>query len=109
MSNLEALKARAKFYKAGAIIPRNILKCSKRKYQHLVKFGVDTWALPGVNGWVCIQHHTRGSAAIKLLKGGVGCLKFDGSPYHSGKSLWQGDLHMSEEEHYNKILEALGR
>lgn len=106
---LDAIKARAKFFKAGSIIPRNILKCSRRKYQHIARFGSDTWAIPGETGWVCIQHHTKDSAAIKIVRGGKGRLVFAGSPYQKGNTRWEGDFQITAEQHLNSVIEGLGR
>lgn len=106
---IDEIKSRAKFFKAGSIIPRNILKCSRRKYQHIVRFGADTWAMPGATGWVCIQRHTKDSSAIKIVRGGKGHLVFSGSPYQSGDTYLEGDAQRSEEDLLHAVIERLGR
>lgn len=106
---IDAIKARAKFYKAGSIIPRNILKCSRRKYQHIIRFGSDTWAIPGATGWVCISHHSPGSSAVQIVRGGKGDLVFDGSPYQSGGTHFEGDYQISEEVFLSAVIGRLGR
>lgn len=106
---IDDIKSRAKFFKAGSIIPRNILKCSRRKYQHIARFGSDTWAIPGETGWVCIQHHSEGSSAIKFVRGQRGDLVFSGSPYQSGDSHWECDFQRSEKDFLSAVIERLGR
>lgn len=106
---IDDIKSRAKFFKAGSIIPRNILKCRPRKYQHIVRFGLDTWAIPGATGWVCIQHHTKDSSAIKIVRGVKGSIVLDGSPYHPGNTYWVGDFQISKEDFLSSVVERLGR
>ena len=42
-SSIEEFKQGAEFRKKGSIIPRWVLKASKRKKQHMIVFGSDCW------------------------------------------------------------------
>lgn len=80
---LERLKSRAQFFKAGAIIPRRVLKCSHRKLQHIARFGAGHYVLPGRKGYVCFSQQ-RGTSAIDLraAKRMRKTIVLRGSPYH---------------------------
>lgn len=114
MSNIEAIKARAKFYKKGSVVPRNIASVSKKKFQHLLKFGTDTWALPGKNGWVCIIFHSEEIPAVGVTATRKMCrhrVTIQGSPNFPGRgsTVFVGNINSTPEQHYAAAIEMLGR
>ncbi|OAK63104.1 hypothetical protein A3K88_02930 [Pseudomonas putida] len=107
MNEYEKIKSRAQFFKRGSIIPTRVLRCSKRRLQHLVKFGRDSWVLPTKTGYVivCDAQHCTGQPPIDFrgyrLKGMV---YLDGSPYHKGESLWMAPY---GEDFEQEVLRAI--
>jgi len=104
-SSLEQLKARAQFFKRGAIIPRKVLAVKQRKLQHRLRFGSDSWVLPGKEGYVVFLHSTPVTSAVII---GSGVLDVQGSRYHeTGMTYFIGDSGSSPEEHLERIQERL--
>lgn len=110
MSKLEAIKKRAQFFKRGSIVPTRILRCSKRKQQHTVRFWGDSWALPTKTGYLVIcgtaENPNASAISVKRLKG-MGHAVYNGSPYHSGVTHFIGNSGFSEEEFERAVLEML--
>lgn len=110
MNNYEQIKRRAQFFKRGSIIPTRVLRCSKRKLQHLVKFGRDSWVLPTKTGYVivCDAPHDAGQAPIDMSGYRfLGTVNLDGSPYHKGESYWIGTPLPYSEDFEQEVLWAI--
>lgn len=109
---IDEIKARAQFFKRGHIIPRRILRCSQRRYQHLLRFGSDVWALPMPKGYMLLADMTdeKHSVALSL---GRGFPKnptkiLVGSPYHkNGGTQWVGNYRMSDEAFEKSVIAAM--
>lgn len=110
MSKYEELKARAQLFKAGSIVPRRALKCTKRKAQHLVTFWADTYVIPGPTGYVMFAEglndfflsHRTGHWSLGQDH------EFQGSPYHPGDTVF----HMHRpgcpvEEFQERVLQSM--
>lgn len=115
MSNLEELKARAEFFPKGHIVPRRINAVYPRKYQHRLRFGADSWAIAGIDGYVVIQQHetARGESCLrfqisqKQIDDPRIIIRIEGSPYHDGATHFFGGLGKTEEEHCAAIIRHL--
>lgn len=108
MSDLQAIKDRAKFYKAGAIIPFRVMAARPRKFQHLVTFGSDSWVLPGPRGYIVFFHNDSKGCALRI-KDGMKSASVIGSIWHgpSRRTLFQGDMNLSEDKFVELIIETL--
>lgn len=108
MSELQSIKARARFYPKGHIVPHRIFAVTPRKYQHLLTFGCASWVLPGKSGYVVIQegHKTQGGCCMRLEKGIRGHAHLRGSIWFGPgfKTTFVGDL---DEGQGQFALEAL--
>lgn len=101
MTKLEQLKKRAEFFPRGKIVPNRILKCSLKRLRHNVRFGADTWAIQGPDGYVCFSHYEPGNACVKVH--GTNwpdiTVNLQGSPYHKGGSThWIQDFETTPEK-----------
>lgn len=110
MKSLAEFKERAQFFKRGSIIPTRVLRCSKRKLQHLVKFGRDSWVLPTKTGYVivCDAQHDAEQAPIDMRGYHyAGWVNLDGSPYHKGDSYWIDNSLPPGEDFEQVVLRAI--
>lgn len=99
MTKLEQLKQRAEFFPRGKIIPARVLKCMTKRFRHNVRFGADTWVIPGPDGYVCFSHYEEGNSCVKITgKWWGGSHHLDGSPYHkNGYTHWIQDYQATPE------------
>lgn len=104
---LDEIKNRAQFFKKGSIIPRRILACSKRRQQHLFRFGSDSWVIPTKTGYLVICNTDQeGASAINIKRyRNVGDMTFG---HKLGrKVLFQGNSSVGPVEHESSVLKAL--
>lgn len=108
-SELDKIKARAQFFKRGHIIPRRILGASKRKLQHLVKFGSDAWVIPTKTGYLCICELQEGDSAIQILRSPKVAVEFTASPYHKNGTgtHWIGNHQQNKEDFEISVLDKI--
>lgn len=111
MSELQRLKDRAKFYKAGSIIPFRVLAMRPRKYQHTLTFGSDSWVLPGARGYVVFSPHREGfpSVAVMITRRIKRGATVTGSIWHGPHNISQfvGEWKTTPEKFIHSIVEAL--
>lgn len=105
----EALKSRAQFFKAGSIVPRRAIKCTQRKWQHLLKFANDTYMIPGPHGYVAFSE-TVGAKYFSKINTPM-ALVFNGSPYHRRDPSFRGfvwhEHSLNSEEFEARVLESM--
>lgn len=109
---IEKIKARAQFFQRGHIIPTRILRCSKRRYQHLIRFGSDVWALPMPKGYMLLSDMAvdANTSAIRIERGLPKSIQWvlEGSPYHKdGRTVWVGNHRLTETEFEESIRKAI--
>lgn len=104
---LDEIKSRAQFFKQGSIIPRRILACSKRRQQHLFRFGSDSWVIPTKTGYLVICNTDQeGASAINIKRcRNVGDMTFGHK--HGRKVLFQGNSFVDPSKHESDVLKAL--
>lgn len=105
----EALKARAQLFKAGSIVPRRAIKCTKRKFQHLLKFANDTYLVPGPHGYVAFSEDTTTAWCCRIKTKLT--LVYNGAPYHAHDIHFKGFVWCKPgsnvEEFQARVLEAM--
>lgn len=87
MSTYEEIRSRAQLFKAGHIVPRRILKCTRRKAQHLLRFWSDTYAIPVPGGYLlftekCADFYIEMRRSYGRFNENW---RFKGAPYHAGR------------------------
>ena len=102
---LHRVLGRAQFFKKGHIIPYRVAGMLKRKNQHLLKFGSDSYVLPAKTGYVVICLFREGESAIEISPAASN-ISFVGSPYHAGGTgtHWVGNYMVSPKEFESSVL-----
>jgi len=103
--NIADIKARGEFIKKGKIIPARILKSSKRKKQHCVKTNSNQWVIPTISGYLVFVENNDGDFESAIIISNITDNVFEGSPYNSGGTHWQGNSGMSDDDFINKFNE----
>ena len=107
MKEFESLLSRARFYRRGAIIPQKVLRGPKRKKQHQLTFGSDSWVLPTKTGYLVVCATGVNTSAIRLGRG-FPTGTYIGSPYHpDGDTHWIGDKEISRDQWAKNVIETL--
>ena len=103
--SISEIKNKSEFIKKGKIYPARIIKCSKRKNQHSLISDSNQYAIPTKKGYLIFVENNDGFFE------GVGRvttnsdLIFYGSPYVKGKTNWEGNHNLSEDEFLKKFNE----
>ena len=107
VQEFDSLLSRARFYKRGAIIPQKVLRGPKRKKQHQLTFGSDSWVLPTKTGYLVVCATGVNTSAIRLGRG-FPTGTYIGSPYHpDGDTHWIGDKEISRDQWAKNVIETL--
>lgn len=106
LQEFDSLLSRTRFYRQGAIIPQKVLRGPKRKKQHQLTFGSDSWVLPTKTGYLVVCATGVNTSAIRLR--GLPAGTYIGSPYHpGGETHWQGDKGISRDQWAKNVIETL--
>lgn len=119
-ASIEDVKSKGEFFKMGSIVPRRILAFSEQKYQRVLCFGADCWAIPTRRGYLVAsdsQCAEKTSALhVKNVKGVFKKKKnwdIAGSVYTPGGGTQiQGNFQLTEEEWLavlNRVYQEMNR
>jgi hypothetical protein len=96
--SIEQFKIAAEFFRKGSIIPRRILK-TKKKFQHKLTFGSDSWVLPTESGYLVAIDQTMITNYVIRFKPGLRNASVIASPYtKNGITKFIGNFNKTDEQ-----------